>query len=49
MTKIKSRHFYLFFPLCVCGGGGGGRKARQGKMLAGDWEQLFSYVTHCLN
>ena len=33
------------------GGGGGGRagQSRAGQGLAGEWEQLFSYVTHCIN
>ena len=32
-------------------GGGGGRRglARQGEMLAREWEHLFSYSTHCIN
>ena len=42
---------------CVCARGGGGGaigrtgqcKAEQGEMLAGEWEQLCSYVTHCIN
>ena len=36
--------------LCV-GGGGGGRAGGKGQseVLAGEWEQLFSYVTHCIN
>ena len=28
------------------GGGGGGGMAGQGEVLAGEWEQLFSYVKH---
>ena len=34
------------------GGGGGGGRAWQGKggdVLAREWEQLFSCVTHCIN
>ena len=31
------------------GGAGGGREMEQGEGLAGEWEQLFSYVTHCIN
>ena len=31
------------------GGGGGAVHGRAGKGLAGEWEQLFSNVTHCLN
>ena len=51
---------FFIFPLCVCvcvcvcvvcGGeeGGGGGRQGQGEVLAGEWEQLFSYVTYCIN
>ena len=28
---------------------GGGEGGRAGQVLAGEWEQLFSYVTHYIN
>ena len=31
------------------GGGRGQDRIGQGEVLAGEWEQLFSYVTHCIN
>ena len=31
------------------GGGGMQDRAGQGKVLAGKWEQLFAYLTHCIN
>ena len=30
-------------------GGLGGGRAGHGEVLAGEWKQLFSYVTHCIN
>ena len=50
MTKNQNLRC-LVFPFFFFLGGGGGRKSRtgQGEMLAGEWEQLFSYVTHSIN
>ena len=45
----------LLFPFFVrWGGGGGGGRGWQGlawqeEVLTMEWEQLFSYVTHCIN
>ena len=59
IAKNKKSAIFLIFPfVCVCvwwgGGAGGGAsakpvKARQGEVLAGEWEQLLSYVAHCVN
>ena len=57
MTKDPNPGIFIFpfFVRCVCGGGGGGGgravqgRAGQGEVLAGEWVQLFSYVTHCIN
>ena len=52
MTKNPNPGLFIFSFYCeMRGGGGGGRQglAGQGEVLAREWEQLFSYVTHCIN
>ena len=57
MTKDPNPGFFIFPFFVRCGGEGGmGRQGRakqgrtgQGEVLAWEWEQLFSYVTHCIN
>ena len=34
--------------MCVCEGCRQGR-AGQGEVFSGEWEQLLSHVTHCIN
>ena len=47
MTKNPNSGF-LFFSFRD-GGGGSQGKAAQGEVLAREWEQLLSYVTHCID
>ena len=52
MTKNPKSRIFDFSLFCEgewVGGGGGGFWAGQGEKLAGKWEKLFSYVTHCIN
>ena len=46
----KSRLVFNFPFLCMgLGLGEAQGRSRKGEVLAGEWEQLFSYVTHCIN
>ena len=49
MTKNPNPGLFIFFLFCFCEVGRGQCLAGQGEVLAREWEQLFSYVTHCIN
>ena len=58
MRNYPDLGILIFFLVCVWGGGRkeeGGHgmawhgRAGHGDVLAGEWKQLFSNVTHCIN
>ena len=47
---VQYRIFYFsFFRVREGGAERGERRARQGEVVAGEWEQLLSCVTYCIN
>ena len=49
MTKNPNPGFFLLFPFLFLWGGEGGRAWQGKEVLERELEQLFSYVTHCIN
>ena len=49
MTKNPNQGLFIFILFVRGEGGGVHGLVGQGEVLAREWEQLFSYVTHCIN